>query len=183
VARDLFRRAIKQFRKVDDAHGTAAALLGAGRTELVCGDPADAEEMLLEAVELAGPRRARIVTALARAHLAVIRARAGAEEEAQSWIARAGALVHGVSAADLVTVEVRFLHGLLLRVLGRRTEADRMVLRAERLLLQATSALPEADRRAMFENLSPYREILAGSEAVRASPEGRKIGLEDTVEV
>ena len=183
VAQDLFRRAIKQFRKVDDTHGMAAALLGAGRTELVCGDPTDAEELLLEAVELAGPRRARIVTALARAQLALMRARAGNAEEAQSWIARAGALVHGVRGTDLITVEVRFVHSLLLRVLGSRVEADRMMLRAESLLREATSSLPESDRERMFTSLTPYREILAGSDMIRSTPEGRKIGLEDTVEV
>ncbi len=105
------------------------------------------------------------------------------EEEAQSWIARAGALVADQPGADLVRVEIRFVHSLLLRVLGRRTEANRMLLRAEQLLMEVVARLPDADRSNVLGNLSPHREILAGARVARIELDAEEIGLENTVEV
>ena len=84
---------------------------------------------------------------------------------------------------DLVQVEIHFVHGLLLRVLGHRVEADRMVLQAENLLLRVTAEYPKADRDAMWQNLSPYREVLAGAQIIRDQSEDQEVGHEDTVEV
>ncbi len=47
-------------------------------------------------------------------------------------------LVH----VGLQDCEIRFVHSLVLHVLGRRTEANRMLLRAEQLLMEGWNAWP-----------------------------------------
>lgn len=182
VARGLFSRAVAHFRDVGDQPGLAAALLASGRAELMSGEPAAALELLTEAAELASARHARVVTALAQGHLALLRAREGAAEEAHSRMAQAGALIHDISGADLARVELHFLQGLVFRVLGHRVEADRTLLRARTTLEAAIEDLPPDDRLSLTTHLTPFREILAGSEPAAARLAAETAGS-DTAEV
>jgi len=73
--------------------------------------------------------------------------------------------VADLRGAELARVELHFVHGLVLRVLGRRLEADRMLLRAKIVLDEVVKPLPESDRDALLSNITPFREIVAGAHA------------------
>ena len=92
-------------------------------------------------------------------------------------------MVHDRPGAELVGVEIHFIHSLILRVLGHTVEADRVIVNAEEVLQQVTHELPLADRQAMYANLSPYREIMAGAARVRAEVEHSAERLGETVEL
>ena len=114
--------------------------------------------------------------------MALLRAREGAGDEAQMRMAQAGALIHDQRGADLARVELHFVHCLVLRVLGHRIEADRMLLRAREVLDAAVSELPPEERHSLLAHLTPFREIVAGAEVVAASA-AREPAMSDTAEV
>src|SRR6185369_13781688 len=82
IARGLFGRAVKRFRRADDASGLAVALLGAGRVEAFGGDPVRAAASFAEARDLASARSAPHVAALAAAFQSLLAARKGLADDA-----------------------------------------------------------------------------------------------------
>jgi ATP/maltotriose-dependent transcriptional regulator MalT len=183
VARGLFERAIQQFRRAADQSGLAAALLGAGRVEVFGGDAPRGQVLLVEARDLAALQNARHAGALATSLLALLAARRGAAEEALGKLAESGAMADGVRVGDAMRLEMMFVHSLVLRVLGRKVEADRKVLAAETALLQSTVDMRREDRERVFASMSPQREILAGAAVARAASSSRERDPSGTVPV
>ncbi len=180
IAQSLLERAMQQFRRVEDTGGLAAALLAAGRVEVLRANPAHARSLLDEAVEVATAQHARVVAALGRAWRGLLLARTGSSDAAHREIAEAGLLLEEVRTGDLARTEVHFLHALVLRIAGRRVEADRKVVQAERVLLETTLELPAEDRDRLLRATSPAREIMAGAAAARLDASNQEAQLSDT---
>jgi adenylate cyclase len=180
IARDLFHRAIDCLESVDDPGGLSAALLGAGRAELMVGDELEAFEFLERAIGEPDSRQMRIVNALCMALRALALARRHKSEEAHSEIAHAGAMLKDFPKASLPRVEVRFLHSLVLRVLGLRTQADRALVQADQLLKDALRTYPAEARARLRREVSPYREISAAVRHMKKAPPPAEHVLSDT---
>jgi tetratricopeptide (TPR) repeat protein len=183
IARGLFERAIGQFRNADDSNGLAAALLAAGRAEVLGGDTTRAQVMLAEARETSVLQNARQAAALALAYLALLAARRGAAEDALATMAEAGAMAEGQRGAEAMRVELMFVHALVLRVLGQRLESDRKLLQAELALVQTTMGLSSDERERVFAGMTPQREILAGATVARSSTAMRERSASGTASV
>src|SRR6185503_3108410 len=112
-ARGLFDRAVTEFRNVEDPAGLAAALLGAGRVEMLSGDADHAETLLAEARELATESGVRGVAALAFALSALSAARRGRPAEALAALTRSAPRSTGARARDAGEAEVQFLQALV----------------------------------------------------------------------
>jgi tetratricopeptide (TPR) repeat protein len=183
VARGLFVRAVAKFRGGSDPGGLAAALLGAGRLEVVAGEASRAGDLLAEARDVATSHDVRSVAALAVAYLGLVNARCGADEEALSALAESGAMVEEAETPAATRIEMLFVHALVLRVLLRGLEADRKLLQAEALLMRTTAELPPEDRRRVLGAVSPHREIVAGAAVAHAATAKRESELSGTVAV
>ncbi|MCE9636821.1 MAG: AAA family ATPase [Planctomycetes bacterium] len=186
VARDLLSRATQQFRAAQDPSGLAAALLAAGRLEAFAGDAEVAQAHLLEAYRLSEQQNARQVTAITEALLALLAARARDAEEAERRIARSALALADIRASDATRTELLFLQSIVLRVLGRRVEANQKLLQAEVMLVESLRGLPDADRDRVLRELTPGREICAGADAARSAASPQAVAVfesTDTVAV
>jgi hypothetical protein len=141
--------------------------------------------MASETHRLAEQQNARQVSAVAGMLLALLDARDGNADDAGRRIAESNVAVDGIRAAPAVRVEILFLQSLVLRVLRRATEADRVLLQSESAAEEALADLPPEERTRVVAGTSPYREIAAGASAVRAREAGqpRRDPRTDTVAV
>ncbi|MCG3136134.1 MAG: hypothetical protein HMLKMBBP_03962 [Planctomycetes bacterium] len=173
AARDLLSRATAQFRRTQDPGGLAAALVATARAEAFGGDAQLASAAASEALRLGEQQNARQLCAIAEALLALLDARRGDADAAGRRMAESNFALDGIRADSAAVMELHFLHSLVLRVLRRPTEADRIVLVAAATLADAYRGLPDADRERLVAALSPHREIVAGAERARANQAAR----------